>query len=69
MGAPKATEAGIEITPEMLAAGARVVGGFSVHFETPEECATRAYRAMELVRLGKLSVADDPRILWASRFV
>lgn len=42
----------IEITPEMMEAGGRVLGGFSTYFESEPYWAERVYRAMEKVRRG-----------------
>ena len=42
----------IDVTPEMIEAGARELMGFSTFFESHDAWAVRVYRAMELSRKG-----------------
>jgi len=43
----------IEITPEMIEAGADAVKGYDPEFNSPWDIATETYRAMEAVRLAQ----------------
>jgi hypothetical protein len=56
-GAPKADE--IEVTPEMIEAGALVLAGFDTTFAGPEYWAEQTYLAMRRAATSSRSALDQ----------
>jgi hypothetical protein len=54
------TDDDIEITPEMLKAGAEAVAAYDERFEQPTDCANEVYLAMERARRG-IVLPEKPR--------
>ena len=53
-------EADLEITPEMISAGARAFSTFDCRFEGAEEIVARIYRAMKMLEGGLCGARISP---------